>query len=600
MNRVFKPLQNSKILKSFLPMSNQTNKILDLRLVFLTLSIAIFGWNQTFAQDQQEKTKFKFAGSVALNQDFYSYNTNDTMYLAYRPMSMTRIMGSASLSYGKFSMPFSLSYTLQKSNVNYYSPISSKFRLRDFVQNYNQLSLSPTIGKFKAFLGTQVPQYSQLTSGELPVFGAGFEWKPKKFVLAAHYGVSQRAVDYDSLKGVPGAFKRISMGAKIGYGKEEFSHIYLVVLNHSENAGSASVMPNSGIRPQENVVASLCPKIVILKKFFIEGDLALSAYNGDVNDPVIKLDTFVEKVPTFLLNIVTTRYSSSLGAAAIGALGYNGDKWGIKAVVKGYSPGYLTLNYPFFQNDRLEGLMEMRMTLFKSKVNFNGSYGYRLDNIMGARNTTTNQTLGSANLSVQILPNWNVSSNFANFGVRNDFSNDTLRLQNINNSIGFSSNIFFTREKMVHSIIASYSNAAYNDYNIVSGHLADNTSRVMILTYSVTLTKLPLTFSAIGSSFRNQMWIGDLGVSMASLGVNYLFGKKKDLRTSLQTNYIHTTLPAYTADQSVNTTISANYTLKRKLRLGIITSINIFRHGSAKPGILNQENTVRLMAQYAF
>lgn len=581
-------------------MSTPTDKRPYMRLVFLVFTIAIFGWNQTLAQDQKQNTKFMFAGSISLNQDFYSYSTNDTLYQAYRPMSMTRIMGNASLTYGKFSMPFSLSYTLQQSKVNYYSPISSKFRLRDFVQNYNQLSFSPTIGKFKAYLGTQVPKYSQLTSGELPVFGAGFEWKPKKFVVAAHYGVSQRAVDYDSLNGVPGAFKRISMGAKFGYGTQESSHIYLVVLKHTEDANSASVMPNFGIRPQDNVVASLCPKIVIKKKFFIEGDMALSAYNGDITDPVIKLDTFVDKVPPYLLNIITTRYSSSLGAAAIGALGYNGDKWGIKAVAKAYSPGYRTLNYPFFQNDRLEGLLEMRMSLLKNKVNFNGSYGYRLDNIMGARNTTTNQTLGSANLSVQILPNWNVSGSFANFGIRNNFSNDTLRLQNINNSIGFTSSLVFTKEKMVHSIVATYSNDEYNDYNLVSGHLADNTSRAMILTYAVTLKKLPLTLSAIGSNFRNQMWIGDLGMSMASIGASYQFGKKKELRTNLQTNYIHTTLPGYTADKSVNITMSANYSLKRKIRLGLTTSTNIFRHGSAKPGIHNQENTTRLMAQYSF
>lgn len=570
-------------------------------MVLLWLIIAEFGINETQAQNQeQQKPKFKFAGSISMYQDFYSYSTNDTLYRAFRPWSMTRIMGNTSISYGKFSLPFSLSYTMQKSKVDFYSPISSKFRLRDFLQNYNQLSFRPTIGNFTGFLGTQIPRYSPLTSGELPVFGAGFEWKPKKFLLAAHYGISQRPLQYDSLNNVPGAFRRTSMGGKFGYGKEESSHIYISVLKHIEDAGSATVMPISGIRPQENMVASLSPKIIIKKKFFIEGDMALSGFNGDVTDPIVNLDSMIDYVPSSVLNIFTTRFSSSLGAAAMGAVGYTAEKWSVKAIAKAFSPGYRTLNLPFFQNDRLEGLLETSLSMMKSKLNFTGSIGYRTDNIMGAKCAITNQTLGSVNLSIQLRPNWNVSGSFTNFGIRNNYTNDTLRLQNINNSFGLNSSVFFTKEKVIHSLMASFNNEAFNDYNVVSGQLADNTSQSIILSYSLSFLKLPLTLAAVGSRFKNQMWFGNLGVSMASLMGNYMLGKKKNLNLSLQTNYLYNTLPGYSADQNVNTTISSTWTVKRKLRLGVTSSLNIFRHGSVKPGIHNQENTIRLMAQYTF
>ncbi len=82
--------------------------------------------------------------------------------------------------------------------------------------------------------------------------------------------------------------------------------------------------------------------------------MSASAFNSDATDPILKLDSIIDYVPSFLLNIFKARYSFSMGGAGMGAVGYNGEKWGIKAVARVYSPGYRTLNLPFFRATALK------------------------------------------------------------------------------------------------------------------------------------------------------------------------------------------------------------------------------------------------------
>ncbi|MBP7511515.1 MAG: carboxymuconolactone decarboxylase family protein [Bacteroidia bacterium] len=50
-------------------------------------------------------------------------------------------MGGTTLSYGKFSLPFSIAYTLQKGTAEFNSPIPSTFSWSDLLNYYNQLSM---------------------------------------------------------------------------------------------------------------------------------------------------------------------------------------------------------------------------------------------------------------------------------------------------------------------------------------------------------------------------------------------------------------------------------------------------------------------------
>jgi hypothetical protein len=551
------------------------------------------------AQDKKEKNKFKINGNLSVSQEFFSYNSNDSLYRPFRPESVTRFMGSTTLSYGKFSLPFSIAYSLQKGTAEYNSPIPSKFDLSDLLNYYNQLSLSPTYKSFQGFIGTQIPKYSELTCGDLPVFGLGFNWKPKKFRAAAFYGNAQKGVSTDTLQRIIGSYQRTSYGAKLGLGLEDSTHIYFIAIKHKDNPNSANVT-TSGIRAQDNLVLSLDQMYWIAKRIFIKSETAISAFSPDLKDASLESDSFKLNVPTFFTNLYTPRLTSSYGIAGIGGIGYVAKKWSIKGNMKLFSPEYKTLSYPFLQSDRLEWTIEPRFSLFSGKVNFDGSYGKRTDNLYKNKLATAHQDLLSANLSLQITKSWNFNATYSNFGIRNTISNDTFRLQNSSQNLGLSSSYNITGEKIIHTIMAAWTQDQFVDYNIVSGNQMNNQTKVYILGYSIGLVEKPLSISLNGTYFENNLAVGKINFKMLSLSQSYIFGEKKNINVSLSQNYQITSLEPYEPDENMNIASTLSYTIAKGLNLGTTGSLVFFKYGSAKPGVQNRENSIRIIASYSF
>jgi hypothetical protein len=500
---------------------------------------------------------------------------------------------------GRFSLPFSMSLSTQSGGNSFTSPIPKKFNIKDLLNNYNQLSFSPKFGSFEALLGTQVPKYSELTTGDLPIFGAGGAWSPRKFRIAAFYGMSQRGVSFDTLTKNPGSYRRMSMTAKLGVGDEEATHIYFIGAKHTDVLGSAIVSPE-GQRPEENVVTSVDAKILLFKKFYMQGEVAISAFSRDETVATLESDSFKLTIPRFLTKIYTPRLSSSFGAAGIGAIGYNGKNWGFRGISRVYSPDYRTLNYPFLQSDRLEWLFEPRLNLFQGKFTFNGSIGNRRDNLFRNKVATAYQTLGSANVVIQLTPQWNISGNYANFGMRNTVTNDTFRLQNVSQNISLTNTYTFNIKQTTHTLSATFTQDMYDDFNVVTGALSNNNSRVYLLTYSLGFQSIPLSLSAVGTHFENNISLGKVNMEMATLMAAYPFGKKKNINVSLQGNFMRTTLLDFSPDDNITTALSVGYRLGKKLNIGTNGTLNIYRYGTAKPGIQYRENSLRTFIRYSF
>lgn len=551
------------------------------------------------AQEKKAKSKFKVGGSFSITQENFNYNSNDSMYRPYRPSSVTRFAGSTNLSYGKFSLPFSLSYTLQQGTAEYNSPIPTTFKLSDLFNFYNQLSFAPTYKSFQGFIGTQVPKFSELTSGSLPVFGVGFNWKPRKFRAAAFYGNAKRGVSSDTLNKIIGSYQRTSYGAKLGIGLEDSTHIYFIALRHTDDVNSASVN-TKGVFAQENIVLSIDQMYWIAKRFFIKAETALSAFSPDLKDESLESDSFKLNVSPILTQIFTPRISSNYGVAGSGGIGYVAKKWSIRGKVKLFSPEYKTLSIPFLQSDRLEWTVEPKLKLFKDKVNINLSIGKRRDNILKNKLATAYQDLISGNINLQLTKNWNFNATYSNFGMRNTLANDTFRIQNINQNLALSSSYNIIGKKVTHTIMGAWMNDQFEDYNIVSGGLMNNQTRSYILNYTFGLIEKPLTLGLTGTYLQNNLAIGSLDLKMFSFTQGYLFGKKKKLSVNLTQNYQITSLKPYTPDENINITASVSYAVLKGLNLGTTSSIVIFKYGNTKPGILNQENSLRIVASYSF
>ena len=332
----------------------------------------------------------------------------------------------------------------------------------------------------------------------------------------------------------------------------------------------------------------------------MQGEVAISAFTSDLNASTFESDSLKLNVAPVVLQIFNPRLSSSFGAAGIGAMGFDGTNWGFRAISRVYSPGYRTLNYPFLQSDRFEWLFEPRFNLFKNKFSFTGSIGQRQDNLLNNKLATAYQTLGSANVTIQLTPKWSVSGNYANFGMRNTINNDTFRLQNVSDNLSVTSNYTFNLTKTTHTISGTYTQSQYDDFNVVTGALSDNNSKIYLLSYTLGFSSFPLTVSAVGTQFENRISAGTVAVKMATLMLAYPFGKNKDINVSLQGNIMRTTLLEFTPDENITTTLNVGYIIAKKVNVGLNGTLNVFRYGTAKPGVNYRENSLRMFAGYSF
>ncbi len=569
-------------------------------IVVFPIILFSFLYVNVYGQDSKSKSKFKVTGGINLSQDFFLYQSNDTLYRPYRPKSFTRIAAYTTFSYGKFSLPFSFSYILQqKGSESINSPIPSNFNLRDLLNNYNQLSFSPTFGKLQINLGTQVPKYSELSCGDLPIFGVGFDWKPKRFRAAAFYGISQRGISSDSINRVVGSYQRTSFGGKLGVGEEEKSHFYINLVKHDDIVNSATVN-SPGVLPQENVVVSVENKLVFFKKFFIKSELGLSAYSNNLKVATLESDSFTLTINPIIKSLFKPRFTSSYGAAFVGSFGYKGTYWGFTTLGKAYSPEYRTLSYPFFQSDRLEWLVEPYFILFKSKVSLNGSIGVRKDNFFAKKLSVNTQTIGSANLTLMPTSNWIINLMYANFGMQNNVTNDTIRIQNVFSSYGINTSYTILRKKFNHVIMFSFFKNEFEDFNIVSGNFSNNITTTTTLGYSLNFLKIPLTLSTSGTIAENIIYLGTLKINMASINASYVLGKSKKANIGLGLNIIQTKQIEGTPNFNFTNTLTLSYKLAKKLNIGTNATVNLLRYGSIKPGIANTESSIRLFANYTF
>ena len=139
-------------------------------IMFLILSLSV---------SAEKPGSFKINGNMGFFYDWYGYSQQD--YETFRPKypeHLIRFSFHSTISAGKyFSMPLGVDITNQQTS--YLLPALPEERFIDYVQNpRNNISINPTYKWAKVFLGTQIPAYSPLTTGDIPVFGAGVQLNP--------------------------------------------------------------------------------------------------------------------------------------------------------------------------------------------------------------------------------------------------------------------------------------------------------------------------------------------------------------------------------------------------------------------------------------
>lgn len=367
-------------------------------------------------KDIKNKKAFEWGGNVSIGGSYYNSNSKTKRMAPYN----WYVAGSPFMKIYGINIPFSFTYSETGRSLTH--PF-----------HYQFTGASPYYKWATTHIGYRSMNFSQYTMSGVVFNGFGFEIKPKKFYLGAFYGVFNPANDIDSTDNNFGvilpSFKRIGYGLKIGYGKEK-SYFNLSIFRGKDDPNSLKHLPNfQTIKPMDNVSFGPSFKVTILKRWYIESEAALSIITRNVLNDSLKETKDLQNIYK-IIRVNTTTYGAFAGHVATGL---NFNKWQIAFRVRQVSSDYQSLGINLLQDDIREYTANPTVSLFKSKVNLSGSYGFYSDNISQKRINTTKRKILNTNLNLSPVPKLNISLGYNNFGTTR-----TNGLVQMNDSITFS------------------------------------------------------------------------------------------------------------------------------------------------------------------
>jgi hypothetical protein len=549
------------------------------------------------AMGQDVKKVIKVTGNVGVYGDFYNMESDSLDAVSpRRPGTLGRLVVNSSIEFKDFTMPISLAIPTRQFGIMVPSvpqiPDAPIDNFKQLIKNpLNRVGIAPKYKWAQVLLGSQIPNYSELSVGDLAIFGMGINLTPGKFRFSYFTGISQLAIEEDSTRNIAGIYARKIQTAKIGLGDEDSSHIYLIESMMTDDTSSLFQKP-SDRNPQSGILSAIDFRINLGKRSFIKGEIAGSLFTRDNRS-----DETPDFSPSFLTNVFTPKESSRMDYASVVSIGRDGNNFGIKLVGRYYGDGFVPMGYPFLQTDRMEATVDPRFSLFKSRFQFSGSIGKRLNNLSEIRAATTTQTIGSGNVFTQFSDKFSLALSYSNFGFRNSVINDTFRVEMVTESWSISPTFNYRTKTSTHNYTILYAQNTFNDFNIVSGALNDNDAISATLSYMISMAKSPLSASTMVSYFDNNTSYGKLLTKSINITVGYKFLDKK-LKTSAGFTFSENKIDDGNPGVQGMTTLRVRYTLKRKINLAVNGSLNVFKYGDSRPGISYRENLLRSSITY--
>lgn len=404
------------------------------------------------------------------------------------------VNGSPTLNLYGITIPFSFVWSEQE---------------RSFSQPFNKYGASPYYKWAKLHLGYRNVYYSDYTLSGATFLGGGFDLKPGKFRLGAVYGkFRNKSVESNENRSrysylLP-SYERWGYGVKVGYGKGPNTTDLIFFRAKDKVDNSVTPLADSvGIKPMENVAFGIKSKYTFLKKLDLDVDMAASLVTLDsrIND-----SSFSEEIPGVIGNFIKINQSTVPYLAGRIALSYSLKKARIKAEYKRVDPEYQSLGSFYINNDLEQYSLSTNINLFKNKVNVNGSYGIRTNNLLNDLHATSINKIASIFLAINPKPSYGISLNYSNYGT--DLSsgqiqlNDSILFSMVNQSMG--GNIRYTKSKMdvSHNIILNVQFQNLLDNNIITRQNTESESFITNLNYNYGQGKRGLSIGG-GITYSN-------------------------------------------------------------------------------------------------
>jgi hypothetical protein len=559
-------------------------------------------FNSLCVNAQTKKPSFSVSGTMGVSYEGYGLDRNPTGWTGYtprRPWNQVRFNFMPNFQFGKnFSLPFNINLAALPTNFagpySGYIPGGPKQSFKQWIANpVNNIAVNPKYKWAELQLGTQYLRYSELSTGDIGVFGAGFDLKPGQYRIKFFMGTSQPGINY--FAGPPtitGAFKRSNWMFQIGKEKEGK---YEVAFNFAKGKDfiTSSAPPPLLIKPQEGFVTTLVTNIFFNKGWYVKIEGAQSVFTKDLTTTSTLLVKSFE--PFIKAHTSTTRdYAGS------GAIGKKGKNFDIGISSKYFGAGFQTIGYPYLQPDRLDYTVNTKWNTWKNKMNIVASLGQRVNNIS---NTTLSakQLIGNLNWYTQFNDNWSLNVNYNNFGFQSASGLNPYGIKNVSNDLGISPTYTWSNSKMSNLLSFSYNYSKYDERDVLTGLTTSNNTHTALLTYVPSYFTKDITPDFSAMYFYNDVPLAKTKLATISSGLSMPVAKKKvQLRGQLQYNIVK--LNAYKGDNNFVASCSVDWKITKQFSWNTYLSTNYFKYGNSiiPNGANYLESTCRTGFQYKF
>ncbi len=552
---------------------------------------------------QTKPVSFSVRGTAGITYEGYGLSRSPkgwTGYTPRKPWNQVRFNFTPNFKFGKnFSLPFNFNFAAIPTNfAGPYAGIKNQ-NFGQFITNpMNNFGINPKYKWAELQLGTQYLKYSDLSTGDIGIFGAGFDLRPNSWRFKFFTGISQEGVNYfNGPPTVTGAYKRKNWMVQVGH-EVEGKYLFAVNLAKGKDVPTSSSPPPLTIRPQEGVVISIISDVYVENGIYFKAEGAQSTFTKDVAtplSPILKgLKPFVEAHTSTLTDFA--------GQVSAGRKSTNFD---IGIMAKYIGAGFQTTGYPYQQPDRLDYTLNTRFNAWKNKsgsykMNVVASAGRRVNNL---KNTAlkANQFIGNLNWFTQFNEHWSLNVNYNNFGFQSASGINPYGIKNVSNDLGINPTFTWTNSKMMHLVSLSYNYSKYDERDVMTGLTTSNNTHTALLTYVPTyLTKeISPDFSIL--YFYNDVPMAKIKLFTVSSALSMSAAKKK-LRLRGQLQYTLGKLNSFSSNNNLIASCNIDLAITKKLSWNTFLTTNYFKYGNeiVPTGANYLESMSRTGFQYRF
>ncbi len=549
-----------------------------------------------FSAVGQSDPIFNANGRLGLFYDFYDASADNFETFRPRyPNNLVRFSAQATLSAGKyFSMPIGIDISM--GQATYHLPQIPEEGLIDYVRNpRNNININPRYKWAQAFLGTQSPSFSALTTGDIPIFGAGVELTPGHFIFSAHVGTSQIGINANPLQNVAGAYSQKIVSSRMGYGKADGTRFILNFVKLKDDIGSLDQGP-IGINPREGIVLSPQLQIKLSSALMLSTENAVSAFTRDLLGPDLFLENDFTPLAAPFLAVNGTTY---IDYSNISSIDWKSDKVGLGLEMRYIGPGFEPVGFRAMERDLVDYNLKTNFRLFQNRIMINGTTGIRTNNIQSTTAESTQRFIANVSLSARVTHAFSFNTNYSNFGFRNNVLFDTLKVEMIQNMFTVTPSLQLNGTSANHIIGLGSTFQYFDEFNAFTGSFAQTRSTSFNANYNVVFKETPLNLGLMGMYLQNTTPATELNLYTIRLMARYrLLDKKLTPRATL--SYTGVQRGEYSTDHRLQFQLKTAYKITDALEVQLGYNLSNYIYGSFRPDAKTTEHRVNLSLQQRF